>query len=588
LMDTNRSPNCRCLGRSVSIPGVMTRVFPKTIRAPFPFSLAGLCLAGILLASLPAFGHAGHSDHEFSSTGTAGTPQSVQVDPTTSDRIGIRVEPVTSQRFALGIKATGQIETLPNQQVKVTAPLTGTVVQLLVQPGDRVQAGDAVAVLTSPELATLRTEAFDRQTNAQGAIQTAEADLRLAQRNYDRQVQIAEAAVHQAQSELKLAQERYDRDRTLVAQGVIPSRTALESEAQLSAAKANVTAAQSRIPVSEATAQLDRARAAVQVSQSQLNLSDDAYRTRLQQLEIQPNAEGLVTVVAPISGAIANQTITPGESVNEPGVPLMTIVNGNGVGATANVYEKDLPRIAQGQRVRVKVAGVTNRFEGTISYIGTAVEGESRVVPVRATLANANGQLKPGMFAELELLTAIVNANGRSLVYVKNGQNYEPVEVTLGQVDGDRTEITKGLFEGDQVVVQGAPQLYSQSLRGANATPANSSLNPASPGGNAINLPWWAIGGGGAIALSTFLAGMVWANFRHRRAIATLLAQLNPEAPHPTTVDAPEHPNALPPTTHSLAPSDMNPTMNGFARPEEAYSLETPQTQTGRPTGVPP
>ncbi|MFM7425612.1 MAG: efflux RND transporter periplasmic adaptor subunit, partial [Elainella sp.] len=449
------------------------------------------------------------------------------------------------QQFSLAIRTTGQIEALPNQQVKVTAPLTGTVVRLLIQPGERVQRGQALAVLTSPDLAELRTAALDRQTEAQGALQTAEAELRLAQRNYDRQIQIANAAIRNAETELKLAQERYDRDQELLGQGAVASRTVLESEAQLADAKAHLTEAKSRIEVSEATAQLEQAQSAVAVARSQLKLSDDAYQTRLRQLDVQPTQDGLVTVVAPISGTVADQAITAGESVNEPGVPLMTIVNGNGVWATANVYEKDLPRIAQGQQVRVRVTGVDRAFNGTISYIGAAVEGEARVVPVRAGLDNAAGQLKPGMFAELEILTgqtaatvlavptaAIVNAGRKSLVYVKNGQNYEPVEVKLGQVDGDRTEITSGLFEGDQVAVQGAPLLYAQSLRGGNAQPdaepsaQSAAQSAAQPAASPQTLPlfWWAAGGS-ALAISTFLAGTLWAGHRHRKLLAKMLEQ---------------------------------------------------------------
>ncbi|MDX2229821.1 MAG: efflux RND transporter periplasmic adaptor subunit [Leptolyngbyaceae cyanobacterium bins.349] len=484
----------------------------------------------LLLSPVKVVAHPGHGDHEFEATGTAGTPAAVQVDRVTGDRLGIRVAPVSRQRFSQGIPATGQIEALPDQQVRVTAPLTGTVVRLLVKPGDRVQQGQALAVLTSPDLAGLRTEALDRQTTARGAIQTAEAELRLAQRNYQRQGQIANAAIQQAETEFKVAQERYTRDRELLAQGAIPNRTVLESEAHLSVARAALTQAKSQLSVSDAAAQVEKAKSAVQVAQSQLQLSGDNYQTRLRQLNVSSNQEGLVTIKAPISGIIADLTITTGESVTEPGVPLMAIVNGNGVWATANVYEKDLSRVAPGQQVRVSVTGVKEAFTGAISYIGAAVKGEVRVVPVKAELANPDGVLKPGMFARLEILTgqttetvlavptaAIANASsGQPLVYVKNGQNYEPISVQLGRVDGDLTEITNGLFEGDQVVVQGAPLLYAQSLRGGNS-PKETPASENSPQSSSAAVPWWMVAGGGAIALSTFAAGLGVATYRQRK-----------------------------------------------------------------------
>jgi membrane fusion protein, heavy metal efflux system len=532
-----------CSAPTAPNPNSMTHA-SLNARSPRPRAFLLLLLPVLLLVPLKVLAHAGHSDHEFEAGGSAGTPASIQVDRVTGDRLGIRVELMARQRFALGIKATGQIEMLPNQQVRVTAPLTGTVVKLLAKPGDLVERGQELAVLTSPDLAELKTTALDRQTEAQGGIQTAEADLRLAKRNYDRQVQIANTTVEKAKTELKLAQERHNRNQELLAQGAISSRTVLESEVQLSVAKAELTEASSRMPVSEAAAQLEKAQSALQVAQSKLRLSDDGYQTRLRQLDVRPNQDGLVAVAAPISGTISDQTITPGESVNEAGVPLMTIVNGNGVWATANVYEKDLPKVSQGQRVRVRVTGIKGTFEGKISYIGAAIRSEARVVPVRAELNNLEGLLKPGMFAELEIVTgqtskmvlsvptaAIIHVGGRSLVYVKNGQNYEPVEVQLGRVDGDRTEITSGLFEGDRAVVQGAPMLYAQSLRGGNPNADKTQAGNLEQADSvkSFMLPGWAIiGGGAAIVISTFFAGIGWAKYRHRKVLAVMIEQSPP------------------------------------------------------------
>ena len=64
------------------------------------------------------------------------TTNSIQVDADTAKRLGIKVEPVQRQQLAVGIKTTGQIETLPSQKVEVTTPIPGAkVVELLVEPG---------------------------------------------------------------------------------------------------------------------------------------------------------------------------------------------------------------------------------------------------------------------------------------------------------------------------------------------------------------------------------------------------------------------------------------------------------------------
>lgn len=62
--------------------------------------------------------------------------------------------------------------------------------------------------------------------------------------------------------------------------------------------------------------------------------------------------------------------------------------------------------------------------------------------------------------------SAIVEANGKNLVYVQNGDAFDGIEVTLGQTSGDLVEIKTGLFDGDLIVTQRASQLYAQSLRG--------------------------------------------------------------------------------------------------------------------------
>ena len=144
------------------------------------------------------------------------------------------------------------------------------------------------------------------------------------------------------------------------------------------------------------------------VAQSRIRLSSAAYQARLQQLENKANPKGLVAVVAPISGTVADRQITLGETISlqAGSKPLMKIVDDSRVLATANIYEKDLNQVHIGQQVRVKVANLPSRtFTGRIARIGSVVEGETRAVPVQAELDNSDSLLKPGTFAELEVLT---------------------------------------------------------------------------------------------------------------------------------------------------------------------------------------
>ncbi|MEG4942393.1 efflux RND transporter periplasmic adaptor subunit [Microcoleus sp. F4-D5] len=587
---------------------------------------------------------AGH-DHSGASEFQGGSEPTgtVEIDAETAKLLEVKVERIAPRPLDIGIKTTGQIETLPNQRVEVTAPLTAKVVELLVQPGTKVKAGQPLAVLSSPELVELRVNSQEKQADAQAALEKAQADLKLAkenlerqqtisnaeiaqartqlaaaqaqfnrdravisqrsvlkvaQENYRRQLQIAQAQIAQATTEVAVARERYDKDKMLVEQGALPRRQMLESQASLERAKAELAKATSspevvqaesevkraevdlplrelrdsqakvaearallsrvetRREVLEAEAQLTRAQSDMDVAKSRLQLSNTTYQTRLQQLGTRADATGLITITAPISGTIADRSISIGQSLQDAGGKLMTIINDSGVLATANIYEKDLNKVKMGQRVRVKIASLPDRtFEGRITRIGSVVEGETRIVPVQAELTNPDGELKPGMFAELEVLTdqtsapllavpftAVVDANGKKLVYVQNGKTFQSAEVTLGQKSGDLVEVKSGLFEGDLVVTQRAPQLYAQSLRGGSKPKEDGHADgeeEKSAGKEVktnsfplpLSLPWWSVGVAGASVFggAAFLSGAFW-NRRQMRSRSVPARESHPNA----------------------------------------------------------
>ena len=509
-------------------------------------------LLSLLLINAPTsvFAGAGH-DHGGSAFQGGGEPSGqVEVDEQTAQRLGIKVESVKRQRLDVGINATGEIETLPSQKVLITTPIPGAkVVELLAEPGTRVTTGEPVAVLTSPDLVNLRVESQEKLAQAQADLQQALADLKLAKQNYNRYQNIAKAEIAQAQSQVAFAQEKYSKDKSLADNGALPRRTALESQTQLVQAQAELARANRRGDVIEAENQLQRAQASIKVAKERISLSNSTYQTRLAQLGAIANDKGLITVTAPISGQIAERQVTIGQSFEESGSQLMTIVNDREVFATASIYEKDLDKVEIGQPVNVKVASVPNQiFTGRIKRIGSVVEGEAQVVPVQAEINNANGQLKPGMFAELEVVTdktpvavlaiptsAVVDANGKKIIYVKNGNAFQSVEPEFGQTSGNLIEVKGGLFEGDAVVTQRATQLYAQSLRGngANEDDHSEEEDSLSEETNTSNfpLPLWLIAtlGGTIVAGGAFAAGTMSGRRSQRRMVAAYAGGLGNE-----------------------------------------------------------
>jgi cobalt-zinc-cadmium efflux system membrane fusion protein len=550
---------------------------------------------------------AGHSHgNEFQDGGGANVEAtSVVIDPEIAQGIQIKTQEVKRQRLPISIKTTGQVEALPNQQVEITNPVTGTIAELLVKPGDIVKSGQPVAVISSPELIELRVNAQEQKAIALSELKQAKAELKLAQENYnrtqnifqvatnqtqlasldisafesnsvlavarenlDRQKQIAQAEIESAKIELSVAQEQYKRDQELAEKGAIPKRQMRESQAKYAAAQAQLTQVQSRSGVlqadselkqasldfrrelAEAQSQVEKAQSAVEVAEEKVRLSESTYQTRLAQLNTSANEKGLVTVFAPIAGRIGERSATLGQSFQDAGGKLMTIVNDSRVFITANVYEKDLGRVKKDQVVIATFTNLPNEtFRGVISVIGSTVQGESRIVPVKAEIDNIGGKLKPGMFANLEIVTndnvsdvlvipqsAIVEANNKNLVYVENGNGYQAVEVTLGETTGDLVEVKTGLFEGDVIVTQRAPQLYAQALKGGGETEKattdehseesmteNHSEEETTAKNNLLTFPLWIqIGIGGILAGGMFWVGSIYGN-RQRQKIATTL-----------------------------------------------------------------
>ncbi len=490
------------------------------------YSLSAVLSLLVLLSPVSVLANNNQQTDFSEKTETTKASDLIRVDAQTAKRLGIKVEPVTRQQLAVGIKTTGQIETLPNQKVEVKAPVSGILVELLVKPGAKVKQGQIVAVLSSSELAQLRVESVQKQAEALPGLQQAQADLLLAQQNYERQQTIVATDLKQARSQLALATERYNRDKELLAAGAIARRQVLENEAKLTEAQALVAKAASRLPVLEAQSQLKRATAAVEIAQSRIRLSSAGYEARLQQLGTRASSKGLVNVTAPISGTVADRAITPGETITvEAGSkPLMTILNDSQVWATANIYEKDLNKVKLGQQARVFITSLPNLAKtGRITFIGSVVEGATRVVPVKAELDNSSSLLKPGMFARLEIITndtptpilainstAVVESDGKQIVFVQKDDDYARVEVTLGQTSGGLVEVKNGLVEGEQVVIKGASLLYAKSLGDSGIAKDNDDKGATqknSPNTEKTQLPLWLVAPAGLGLAIAFWAG---------------------------------------------------------------------------------
>jgi Cu(I)/Ag(I) efflux system membrane fusion protein len=173
-----------------------------------------------------------------------------------------------------------------------------------------------------------------------------------------------------------------------------------------------------------------------------------------------------MTFRSPVSGIVTEKKAVQGMRFM-PGDALYQVSDLSAVWVVADVFEQDLGLVRNGAKAQVKITAYPDKlFEGKVTYVYPTLKAETRTVPVRVELANPGGQLKPGMFAQMELqvpgkakgvtvpLSAVIDSGTRQIVLVQLGEGkFEPREVKLGARSDTHVEVVDGVKEGELVVV---------------------------------------------------------------------------------------------------------------------------------------
>ncbi|HAR06354.1 MAG TPA: efflux transporter periplasmic adaptor subunit [Pseudomonas sp.] len=191
-------------------------------------------------------------------------------------------------------------------------------------------------------------------------------------------------------------------------------------------------------------------------------------------------------ILAPFSGTIGIRQVDVGDYI-AAGTPIATLQGLSTLYVDFFLAEQHVPLLALGQKVRLRVAAYPDeRFEGVISALNPKVETTTRNVQVRAELANPDGRLLPGMFADLQVLLPTENAQvvvpetaitytlyGNSVLLVTEGTPPEGVNrdepylvverrfVTTGERRDGLVVVLDGLEGGEQVITAGQLKLDS-------------------------------------------------------------------------------------------------------------------------------
>ena len=364
-----------------------------------------------------------------SAAGCVGETANAAAANTAPAPVAIRAATAAPQPIDRFVRVTGSLAA--DEQADVAAEAAGRVVLTPVERGTRVTAGAPLARISATE-----ADASLREAEANAAQIEARLGLAAGQ-PFDAQ-RVPE--VLNAKASLDWAQADFNRIKALLDQKVVSQ--------------------------AEYDQKLTAVRAAEQQYQTAMNGAQQSYRS-LQaaraRVDLAKKSAADTVVRAPFSGIVAERLVSVGDYVTK-GTKIATVVQINPLRVQLTVPEQYLAQVSEGQAVRLTVDAYPNEtFAARVRFVSPALKSDQRALTVEAIAPNADGRLKPGLFATALLQqphpasallvpeSAIETVAGTARVFVVNGDTVEERIVTTGEKVGDRIEIASGVKAGERV-----------------------------------------------------------------------------------------------------------------------------------------
>jgi RND family efflux transporter MFP subunit len=331
------------------------------------------------------------------------------------------------------LSLAGQFQ--PYQEIEVHAKVSGYVQHIYVDIGDRVRAGETLAVLEIPELDAQLKGTQAELLHSKDEVVRAENEVIRAESDY--------SALHAAYTRLQQA---------------ATARPGLIAEQELDDSRAKDLAS---------GAQIDAAKAALSAAKQQTAVAD-ADRMRVGALA------AYATVTAPLTGVITwryadtGALIQAGTASNTQSMPLVKLAQSDVLRLRLPVPESAVHYIHMGAAVQVDVKAIGRTFSGKVVRFTRSISLDTRTMETEIDVENADLSLTPGMYADttIELdrkenalsvpVQAVVQgANGHYVLVVDGQGRVQRRAVELGEQTSDRAEILHGLSEKEQVIVGG-------------------------------------------------------------------------------------------------------------------------------------
>ncbi|MFS8211293.1 efflux RND transporter periplasmic adaptor subunit [Paenibacillus polymyxa] len=378
----------------------------------------------------------------------------------------------------------------PKETAQVSPKISGKIQSINLTVGQKVNKGDTLFTIDQKDLR-------DSIKQSQESYQVALANLKQAESGAAQSVQQAESSVDQAksalvqqdntitqaqtslvdaQSSVRDAQNTLNRNQQLFSAGAL-SQSELE-QSQIAHRRALTAVENAQITLHNAQTSKESARTTYNNAQKSLRLAQqktgiDVARASVNQAKssLDTARSQLVDAVvkAPISGTISVVTGTQGQMVSAQSA-VATIANTNPIIAKVNVSEAELLKLQVGSSVTVGVDSLNKRIEAKVSAVNPVMDNDLKAYAVEISVPNGSGELKSGMVVTVYMKSeapknilvsqdAVTEQAGKKYAYVVEGTVAKRVEVQTGQESAKQVEVTKGLAEGQNVVVKGVSLL---------------------------------------------------------------------------------------------------------------------------------
>lgn len=333
---------------------------------------------------------------------------------------------------------------------------TGYVKERRVDIGSHVKSGQVLAIIESPEVDAQLSQAVANLEQARAAVVQAKANLEQSQAG----VLQARAGVVQAQANQDIAATTNTRWTRLVSRGVLPKQAGDERKSAFAAREAETEAALANektalATVSSREADIRAANAAVDAQAANVR--------RLQRLQM------FEQIVAPFDGVVTERNVERGDLVTGDGGNsrnLFSVAQGNTLRIQVNVPQTYSVDLKAGQTADITLRERPGRvYQGKVARTAEALDPSSRTLLSEVQLDNRDGELLPGMYAQVRFTVprskavtivpgnaVVANAQGTRVVTVTEDGHIHFLPVELGRDLGSEVEVLSGLKGNERVV----------------------------------------------------------------------------------------------------------------------------------------